>query len=187
MGTLSYTATVSIDGFAADSDGDFQWSAPDDEVFAFHVERMGPISTEILGRKTYLLMRYWEHEPADDPWGPLEKQFAQAWRDLRKVVVSTTLTDADLGAPHPRLVPELDLAELRRIVDEEPGEVEIFGPTTAAAAIRAGLVTDFRFFIVPKLVGGGLRALPADARLDLQLVEQRAYGDTVYVHYRARR
>ena len=59
MGTLSFTATVSLDGYAADASGDFQWSAPRDEVFRFHVERMGAVSTEVLGRNTYQLMTYW--------------------------------------------------------------------------------------------------------------------------------
>ena len=34
MGSLSYTATVSLDGYVVDADGDFQWSGPDDEVSA---------------------------------------------------------------------------------------------------------------------------------------------------------
>lgn len=70
MGSLSYTATVSLDGYVVDADGDFQWSGPDDEVFRFHVERMGPISHEILGRKTYELMRYWYADPDTEDWGP---------------------------------------------------------------------------------------------------------------------
>lgn len=62
---------------------------------------------------------------------------------------------------------------------------EIFGPTTASEAIRVGSVTDFRFFVVPKVVGGSLAALPADARLDLELVEHRVFGSgTEYLHYR---
>ena len=187
MGTLSFTATVSVDGFAADADGDFQWTAPSDEVFAFHVERMSPVSTEILGRTTYLLMRYWENEPVDAPWGELERQFAAGWRAIDQVVVSSTLTPADLEGSRARLVPTLDLDELRQIVHDVPGEVEIFGPTTAAAAIRAGLVQNFRLFVVPKIVGAGLRALPPDARLDLRLVEHRVFGNGItYQHYRPR-
>jgi dihydrofolate reductase len=62
--------------------------------------------------------------------------------------------------------------------------VEIFGPTTASEAIRAGMVRDFRFFVVPKIVGGGLRALPRDARLELSLIEHRIFENgTAYLHY----
>lgn len=187
MGTLSYTATVSIDGYAADSDGDFQWSGPGDQVFQFHVERIGAISHEVLGRKTYQLMAYWDAEPEDGAWTAEEQEFAKLWRGLERTVVSTTLGPQDLTFSWDRLVPSLDTEALRQIVDDASGEVEIFGPTTAADAIRAGMVRDFRFFVVPKVVGGGLSALPADARLDLALAEHRVFDDgTVLLHYRSR-
>lgn len=60
MGTLSYVATVSLDGYVADAGGDFQWSAPGDDVFDAHVERMAGVSVEVLGRRTYRLMQWWE-------------------------------------------------------------------------------------------------------------------------------
>lgn len=186
MGTLSYTATISLDGYAADASGDFQWSAPSDEVFRFHVERMAAVSTEVLGRNTYQLMTYWNSEPEDGSWGEDEREFARRWQGIGHVVVSSTLGPEDLDSPRDRLVPRLDLSALERIVADAPGEVEIFGPTTAAAAIRAGMVSDFRFFVVPKIVGGGLSALPGDAALEVDLVEHRAFGDTVYLHYARR-
>ncbi|MFP5023102.1 dihydrofolate reductase family protein [Pseudonocardia phyllosphaerae] len=185
MGTLSYTATMSIDGYVADADGDFQWSGPDDEVFGLHVERMGAVSTEVLGRNTYQLMRYWE--TGDDSWGGLEREFARRWRGLKLVVASSTLAPGDVVSDRVRLVADLSTDELAGIVRDAPGEVEIFGPTTAAAAIRAGMVTDFRVFVVPKIVGGGLRALPGDVRLDLELVEHRVFGNgTAFLHHRSR-
>ena len=71
------------------------------------------------------------------------------------------------------------------LVSDAPGEVEIFGPTTATPAILGGLVSDFRIFIVPKIVGGGLRAIPDGANLDLSLVEHHPFDSgAVYFHYR---
>lgn len=187
MGTLSYTTAMSVDGYVADASGDFQWSAPDEEVFQFHLDRMAAVSTEVLGRNTYRLMSYWESEPEDDPWGPLEREFARRWQNLTRIVASSTLTQEDLTSDRVRLVADLGLDDLERIVEEASGEVEIFGPTTASAAIRAGMVKDFRFFIVPKVVGGGLRALPDDADLDLSLADHRVFGNgTAYLHYQAR-
>lgn len=187
MGTLTYTATVSVDGYAADADGDFNWSAPSGEVFRFHVARLEPIAHEVLGRRTYALMEYWQSPPADESWSADEHEFARRWKAIPRTVVSSTLTVDDLTNDRDRLVPRLDLGTLRRIVDEAPGQVEIFGPTTAAAAIRAGMVTDFRLFVVPRVVGGGLRALPTDARLELELAEHRAFENgTTYLHYRSR-
>ncbi|MGW0037410.1 dihydrofolate reductase family protein [Gordonia sp. NPDC003376] len=183
MGTLCYGGSISLDGYLADADGDFGWYVPSEDVFASHVDRMAEVSTEVLGRNTYALMRYWETEP-DEGWTGPEKEFARRWRDIDKVVASSTLTHADLGSDHDRLVADLGLDELREIVGAATGLVEIFGPTVAAAAIRAGLVTDFRFYVVPVLVGGGLRALPDGIRLDLRLVEHRTFDDGVaYLRY----
>lgn len=186
MGTLCYTATISLDGYVADANGDFNWSGPGDEVFGFHIERMAHVSTEVLGRRTYELMTYWESEPEGESWGDAEREFARLWLGLDLVVASSTLEPEDVGSDRARLVADLDLDELARIVDTAAGEVEIFGPTTAADAIRAGMVRDFGFFLVQKIVGGGRRALPPDANLDVKLVEQRVFDSgTVFLHYRA--
>lgn len=114
MGSLSYTATISLDGYAADTNGDFQWSALTDEVFQFHVERMAAVSTEVLGPNTYLLMRYWETEPEAGDWGALEHEFARRWRDIDQVVASSTLTQNELASERVRVVPALGLSELKR-------------------------------------------------------------------------
>ncbi|APE16442.1 dihydrofolate reductase family protein [Mycolicibacterium pallens] len=182
MGKLIFTATVSIDGYAADADGDFQWSAPNTAVFDVHVDRMAAVSTEVLGRKTFELMQYWETDPDGDAWTAAEHEFARRWRGIEKVVASSTLTAGEVG-PH-RVVPDLTLDELRRIVADATGVVEIFGPTVAAPAIRAGLVEEFHFFVVPKMVGGGLRALPDGVHLDLTLAEHTVFDNgTAHLRY----
>jgi dihydrofolate reductase len=187
VGILSYTVTMSLDGYAADAGGDFQWSAPSGPVFAAHVDRMAEVSTEVLGRKTFGLMQYWEIDPEGEEWAPAEREFARRWRDIHKVVVSSTLTHEEIKSDRVRLVADLSLVELQRIVDEAAGAVEIFGPTTAAAAIRAGLVDEFQFFVVPKAVGGGLRALPGDVRLNLSLAGHRIFDDgTAHLRYLSR-
>lgn len=183
MGTLIYATTVSVDGYVADADGDFAWTGPSDEVFQVHLDRITEVSTEVLGRRTYGLMEYWETYPDDEGRPAAEREFARQWRRIDKVVASSTMTPDDLVSDRARLVPELDLPELRRVVEEAAGLVEIFGPTVAAPAFRAGLVEEVRFFVAPKVVGGGLRALPDDVRLDLRLVEQRSLGEIVYLRY----
>lgn len=188
MGTLGFTATTSLDGYVNDASGDFQWSVPSDEVFQSHIDRLTSIKVEILGRKTYQLMQYWEQDPEDDSWGDAEREFARLWRGIELVVVSSTLTDTDITGGRARLVSELSVEDVAEIVAATDGEVEIFGPTTAAPAIRAGLVQDFRFYVVPKLVGGGVRALPDDVTLDLQLVDSEHFGagGPTFLHYWSR-
>ena len=59
------------------------------------------------------------------------------------------------------------------------------GPALAAQAIRAGLVDELQLFLTPILVGGGTKALPDEARVPLQLLDEHRFGSgTVYLRYR---
>lgn len=183
MGKLSYAVTMSLDGYVADADGNFDWSGPCDSVFDLHVARLDKVTTEILGRKTYELMEYWEHY--DEPDGTdAEHDFARGWRDLEKIVVSATLPESQLFSGRDRVVPSISVNEISEIVAKTDGVVEIFGPTTAAAAIQAGIVDVFEFFVVPMIVGGGLRALPDGFRSNLRLTDKQVFDSgTVYGRY----
>jgi len=67
-------------------------------------------------------------------------------------------------------------------------ELTVGGAELAAQAIEAGLVDEFRLFLVPVMVGGGKRCIPLDdLRVDLELLDERRFGNgTVYLHYRTR-
>jgi dihydrofolate reductase len=61
------------------------------------------------------------------------------------------------------------------------------GPELAARALEAGLVDELRLFLTPIVVGGGKRALPADVRLELELLDERRFASgVVYPRYRTR-
>ena len=46
---LVYSAIASLDGYVADPDGRFEWSAPDEEVHAFVNDLERPVGTFLLG------------------------------------------------------------------------------------------------------------------------------------------
>ena len=61
-------------------------------------------------------------------------------------------------------------------------------PHLAAEAIRAGLVDEWHQLAHPVIVGGGNHWLPADVRVELELVDQRRFGSgVVHLHHRTRR
>ena len=173
---LVYSAITSLDGYVADADGRFDWSAPDEEVHAFVNDLERPVGTWLLGRRMYEFMVPWEK--IDDP-EPVMRDFAQIWRAADKVVYSRTL--AEPSTARTRIEREFDPEAVRRM----EGELSIGGPELAAHAIRAGLVDELRLFVSPVVVGGGTPALP-DVRWDLELVEERRFGNgVVYVRYRS--
>jgi riboflavin biosynthesis pyrimidine reductase len=61
------------------------------------------------------------------------------------------------------------------------------GPDLAAQAIEAGLVDEYQLFLAPVVVGGGKQSLPDNVRLELELLDERRFGNgVVYFRYRAR-
>ena len=63
-------------------------------------------------------------------------------------------------------------------------DIGVGGAELAAQAIRAGLVDELQLLLAPVVVGGGAQALPAGTRMDLDLREERRFGNgTVYLHY----
>src|SRR3954464_8629632 len=87
---LIYSMGVSVDGFIADREGAFGWSAPSEELFRFHIAEVGELGGYLLGRGLYETMLVWETDPSlrDDELGAA---FADVWCAIPKVVFSRTL------------------------------------------------------------------------------------------------
>ena len=181
--SLSYSMLASLDGYVEDPSGRFDWAAPDDEVHAFVNELERPATTHLYGRRMYETMRYWEDPPGLAEAPPHIQDYAAIWQAADKLVYSRTLESATTART--RVEPEFDAEAVRRLKDEVSGELSIGGPELAGQAIAAGLVDEYHLFLVPVLVGGGKRALPDGVRADLELVDERRFGNgTVYLHYR---
>ncbi|MGH9020947.1 MAG: dihydrofolate reductase family protein [Acidimicrobiales bacterium] len=182
MARLSYTAIVSLDGYVEDRHGDFSWATPDEQVHALANDLTRPLGTHLLGRRMYETMLYWEgvSSESDDP--PVAREFAEIWQRADKVVYSTTL--AAPASARTRLERDFNVDDVRAFVDRAELDVAVAGATLAAHAIRAGAVDDFHLIVVPVMIGGGRRALPDDAWVDLTLVEVRRFDSgVVYLHY----
>jgi len=91
MAKLNYVTNVSLDGYIEDEHGSFDWTAPDDESFAFITDLVRPLGTYLCGRRLYDSMAVWETEPALAAQSDLMADFANVWQAADKVVYSTTL------------------------------------------------------------------------------------------------
>jgi dihydrofolate reductase len=183
MAKLIYSAICSLDGYVADSDGDFSWARPDDELHAFVNDLERPIGTYLYGRRMYETMVFWE--TAEVPEGQCDpaSEYVGIWRAAEKVVFSRTLEE--VSSARTRIEREFDRDAIRRLKREADSDLSIGGPTLAAEAIRAGLIDELHLFVNPIIVGGGTAALPDDVRLNLELIDQRLFpGGVVHLHYR---
>jgi dihydrofolate reductase len=174
---------MSLDGYVADEDGNFDWGVPDDEVHTFINELERPVGTYLYGRRMYETMVAWEAADtvADQP--PVMRDFAQIWRAADKIVYSTTLEA--VSSARTRIERDFDPEAIRHMKAAAGSDMTVAGPDLAAQAFKAGLVDECHLFITPIIVGGGKQSLPNNVRLNLELLDERRFGNgMVHLRYR---
>jgi dihydrofolate reductase len=187
MRSVTYSMGVSLDGYIVGPDGDFGWTAPDEEVFRFVTDEIREVGVHLLGRGLYETMLYWETADQDPSLDDSMLVWAALWKRLPKVVFSATLSAVQGNA---RLAFGGVAEEIERL-RAEPGEgdIAIGGATLAAEAAAAGLIDEYRARVYPVLVGGGIPFFPrGERRVDLELVDSRTFDSgVVYLRHRVAR
>ena len=185
MGKLIYSMITSLDGYTSAAEGDLGRGAEDEEVHTYIGDRFRSVGTFLYGRRMYETMVFWETAHAEPDAPPYIVQFARSWQAAEKIVYSTTLES--VSSAKTRIERSFDPDAVRRLKAEADHDLTIDGPTLAAQAIEAGLVDEYHLFRTTSVVGGGTRFFPDGVRLDLELVEQRAFSSgLVHTHYRPR-
>jgi len=187
MALLLYSAICSLDGFVADEAGEFGFAFPEPDVLAAVNADTAEVGTFLHGRRMYELMQGWETDPSWADGDPGSAEFAGHWQRADKVVYSTTLREDQVTTRRTRLERSFDPAAVAQLVRAAELDVTVDGPTLAAHAFRAGLVDEVRLLVAPSSIGRGLRALPDDVRLDLELRSVRQVGGFAAVRYAVRR
>jgi dihydrofolate reductase len=185
MARLVYSMITSLDGYAEAAEGDLGFSAADEEVHTFIDDAFRSVGTYLYGRRMYETMVFWETADALPEAPPYIVEYARGWQAADKVVYSTTLES--VSSARTRIERTFDPEAVRRLKAEAEHDLSVNGPTLAAQAVRAGLVDDYHLFVTTSVVGGGRRFFPDGVRLDLELVEERAFSSgVVHVRYRTR-
>lgn len=185
MADLTYLTLLSLDGYIAGEDGTFEWAAPDEEVHQFINDLARPVGTYLYGRRMYEVMKVWETDPSVAAQSAATGDFAEVWQAADKVVYSTTLEAVTTART--RIERAFDPEAVRHLKSDSASGLSVGGPDLAGQAMRHGLLDELHLFLAPVLVGGGTRAFPADVRLDLDLQEQRRFGNgMVYLRYLVR-
>jgi dihydrofolate reductase len=185
MAKLIYSAITSLDGYVADENGNFDWAAPGAEVHAFVNDLERPIGTYLYGRRMYEVMRYWETAPTTGGEAPVLRDYAELWQAANKVVYSRTLTE--VSSTRTRIERDFEPDTIRELKASADRDLSVGGPDLAAQAIEAGLVDEFHLFLTPVVVGGGNHFLGGGVRLNLELLDERRFGNgVVHLHYRTR-
>jgi len=185
MAKLIYLMNTSLDAYVEDEHGSFSWTVPNEEWNSYINELCSSCGTFLYGRRMYEAMVYWETEYAAHNHQEFHLDFARQWQAAEKIVYSRTL--AEPRSARTRIEREFDADAVRRLKVNAERDMTIQGPELAAQALRAGLVDEIQIFVLPVIVGGGKQFFPDGLRLDLELVEERAFRNgVVAVRYAVR-
>jgi dihydrofolate reductase len=145
MAKLVFTMNQSLDGYI-----DHDAFMPGPQLFRHFIEETRRLAGSLYGRRMYEVMRYWDEEQAD--WDDAEREFAVAWRQMPKWVVSRSL---ETVGPNASLIKDDVEGAVRRLKAEHAGEIGVAGPALAYSLAQLGLVNEFRIYLHPVVVGHG--------------------------------
>ena len=185
MRKLSIHEFITLDGVIQapggaeeDTDGGFAyggWTLPywDDAIGAHFFESMQAADTLLLGRRTWQT-----HGAAFDPL-PAGDPFGDMLNGLRKYVVSTTLTSADLWR-NTTIIRDNVVDAVRQLKQAEGKDIVLDGSSVLAHTLIANdLVDEYSLHVYTLVLGGGKRLFPAGTRVPLKLLETRALATGV--------
>ena len=179
---------VSLDGYFEGPGGNVM-ALPMDGFFDEHnLERLRAADTLLLGAKTYRALKgYWpavaenpEASPAvaaNPELADLHRETGRRNNEIRKVVVSDSLTSADT-APWTETTRIVRRGDARRVVaelKEEPGkEILMFGSRTLwNDLLRAELIDELHLMLGASVLGDGTPTFAPGPPQSLRLVDSR--------------
>jgi len=172
MRNLIYAINITIDGCS-----DHTLGAPDDEVMEYFTELTRGADLQVFGRKTYELMfPYWPDVAKNPAETKVDRDFAEAFCSLDKVVFSRSLESVEDGKT--RIV-RANLQDEILKLKQQPGKYILVGGVDIPSQLtQLGLIDEYRFMVMPIIAGQGRRlfegvSLPQSLRL--KLVESKNF------------
>jgi dihydrofolate reductase len=186
VGRLIYSAITSLDGYVADAQGKFEWGAPDEEVHRFVNHRVRPAGTYLYGRRMYEVLAYWETVDPRGDQPAFMREFAEIWQAPDKIVYSGTLEHVSTARTRIERSFEPKTIEAFKAASER--DLTVGGPELARQALAARLVDELQLIVAPVVVGGAIRWLAEDLRLELELVDEGRFSNGMtHLRYRIQR
>jgi dihydrofolate reductase len=170
MARLVFGMNQSLDGYVDHDHSEFR---PSRALFQHFVEQVRGLAGSVYGRRMYEVMRYWDEDHPE--WDAAEHDFAAAWRNQPKWVVSRSLKSV---GPNATLVGDDFEAVIRRLKAESVGEIDVAGPDLARSLTDLGLIDEYRLYLHPVVLGRG-KPFFAGPRPPLRLVASDRFDEEV--------
>jgi len=148
---------VSLDGYAAGPNGDVAFipesTRGDQRWGAEQSALMDKVDTLVLGRVTYAMFsQFWPAVTQGE-----EKEFADKFNGLEKVVFSKTLTRAPWGKwPEGRIVKGNPADEIEKLKKQPGKDMLISGSISIGQALsEANMIDEYHVIVCPMVLGSG--------------------------------
>jgi dihydrofolate reductase len=145
MAKIVFGMNQSLDGYV-----DHEAFAPGPVLFRHWIEHVRGLTGSIYGRRMYEIMRYFDEDRPE--WGPAERDFAAAWRNQPKWVVSRSLKSV---GPNATLVGDNIESVIRSLKADLAGEIDVSGPVLAGSLTDLGLIDEYQIYLHPVVLGRG--------------------------------
>ncbi len=120
---------------------------------------------------------YWPTAGTNPSAPPVEVEFANIWKSMPKLVVSTTLEKVGWNS---RLVRDNIAEEVAQLKAQPGKDLALGGAAIATTFIRLPLVDEFHHFLQPIMLGHGTPyLLSMERKLELNLIELHRFASGV--------
>jgi len=172
MRNVIFAINITLDGCC-----DHTKVTPDDETFEYFTNLTREVDLQVFGRKTYQLMvPYWPEVAKDPSATKADREFAEAFVSVNKVVFSRSLESIEDS--HTRIVRTNLHDEIVKLKQEPGKNILVGGVDIPSQLMQLGLVDEYRFVVSPVIAGEGRRLLEGVSlpeRLQLKLIESKNF------------
>ena len=187
MRKLMMRMSITVDGFVGGPNGENDWvfKSSDETSRAAAVERFREAGLIIMGRKSFeSLAPYWP--TATGPFAAPMNEIPKAVftkKGFAGIPPSADQSPAAASWAEARVF-DGDLAEGIRKLKSEPGKpiAAIGGAGFMRSLIATGLIDEYRLVTHPVVLGEGQAIFTGVARMDLKLVDVKAFPGGIVVH-----
>ena len=173
MRNVIFAINITLDGCC-----DHTKFNPDEEVLEHYTHLLRDFDLLVYGRKTYQLMvPYWPDIAKGQSETKADKEFAQAFDSLNKIVFSRSLASAE--DKNTKIVRSNLRDEILKLKQEPGKDILVGGVDIPSQLMQLGLIDEYRFVVMPIIAGEGRRLMEGVSlpeKLQLKLVESKPFN-----------
>jgi len=178
MRNLILVVHVSLDGFVAGVNGEFDGFDANEENLQFVCSLTEDADAALFGRISYqLLDTHWPDARNRPGATKAEITYSNWYNNAEKIVVSRTLANENLN--NTTVISKDILTEIKKIKERPGNNILIFGsPSISQILMQAGLVDVYWIFVNPIIFGKGIPLFAeVQHKIKLQLLATQQFSN----------